>query len=51
MSLEELVVGCREVLTNILHGGADGNQTDAAASCQYLTRLRRFVVKRGQNTN
>jgi len=33
MNQKELVVGCCEVLTNILHGGVDGNQTDAAASC------------------
>ena len=33
MNHKELVVGCCEVLTNILHGAAEGNNTDAAATC------------------
>jgi anti-sigma regulatory factor (Ser/Thr protein kinase) len=34
MNQKELVVVCSEVLTNILHGGADGKDTHVAVSFQ-----------------
>ena len=42
MDQKDLVVGFREELTNNLHGGADGNQTDAAASSSNLTQFKKW---------